>query len=72
MRAPLENEAQVAYDSRSFQTKFDVGNTKMFEEINAGRLKARYLGHKLLILHEDGMAWLTSLPERAPSKEKAA
>ena len=61
-------EGKAAYESRSFQQAFDIGNTKMHEEINAGRLKARYLGRKLLITHDDAMAWLNSLPPREAYK----
>ncbi len=70
MKLPPQGDAQVAYDSRAFQQCFDIGNTKMHEEIGAGRLKARYLGRKLLILHQDAIDWFYSLPERAPSKQQ--
>lgn len=39
-----------------------VGRTTMFEEIRAGRLKARKLGRRTMILDTDQRAWLASLP----------
>jgi excisionase family DNA binding protein len=38
------------------------GRTTVYEEINAGRLKARKVGRRTLILDEDLRAWLASLP----------
>ena len=71
MRTLSESETQMAYDSRSFQQKFNVGNTKMHAEIGAGRLKVKYLGRKLLIMHDDAIAWLAGLPERSSRREAA-
>lgn len=41
-----------------------VGRSTIFEEINAGRLKARKAGRRTLILRDDLAAWLASLPHR--------
>lgn len=41
-----------------------VGRSTIFEEINAGRLKARKAGRRTLILRDDLAAWLASLPCR--------
>jgi excisionase family DNA binding protein len=38
------------------------GRTTVYEEINAGRLRARKIGRRTLILREDREAWLNSLP----------
>lgn len=38
------------------------GRTKIFEAIAEGKLKARKLGRKTLILDDDLRAWLASLP----------
>ena len=46
-----------------------VGRSTVFDEINAGRLKARKAGRRTLILREDLQAWLAALPTRvAPSQ----
>ncbi len=39
-----------------------VCRTKIYEEIAAGRLKARKIGRSTIILSNDFEAWLTSLP----------
>lgn len=41
------------------------GRTKFYEEVNAGRIKTKRLGRRVLILAEDLKAWLESLPEAA-------
>jgi excisionase family DNA binding protein len=41
-----------------------VGRSTIFEEIKAGRLKARKAGRRTLILCDDLAAWLASLPRR--------
>ncbi|WP_264050423.1 helix-turn-helix domain-containing protein [Methylobacterium flocculans] len=41
-----------------------IGRSTVFEEINAGRLKARKAGRRTLILRDDLAAWLASLPQR--------
>ena len=65
-------DGKAAYESRAFQQAFDIGNTKMHQEINEGRLKARYLGRKLLIAHDDAMAWFEGLPARPAHAREAA
>lgn len=39
-----------------------TSRTTIYEEIKAGRLQARKLGRRTLILAEDYERWLTSLP----------
>lgn len=47
-----------------------LGRTKVNEEMREGRLRARKVGSRTLILAEDLDAWLESLPSRPihPSK----
>lgn len=42
-----------------------TGRTKLLEEIDAGRLKTKRLGRRVLILADDLKAWVESLPEAA-------
>lgn len=42
-----------------------IGRSTVFEEINAGRLKARKAGRRTLILRDDLAAWLANLPHRS-------
>jgi len=47
-----------------------VGRSTIFDEIKAGRLKARKAGRRTLILRDDLLAWLNTLPSR-DAKEAA-
>lgn len=49
-----------------------VGRSTNYEEINAGRLKARKAGRRTLIARADLQAWLDALPNRAPSQTREA
>jgi excisionase family DNA binding protein len=39
-----------------------ISRTKFYEEINAGRLKARKIGSKTVVLETDLQAYLDALP----------
>jgi excisionase family DNA binding protein len=52
-----------AFAVAGFRQRFGIGNTKVYEEIKAGRLRAVKLGAKTLILYADAKAWVRSLPE---------
>ena len=54
-----------AYSVAEFMSFACIGRTKMYQEINEGRLKARKLGAKTVILAADAEAWLNALPEPA-------
>lgn len=54
-----------AYSVNEFMSFASIGRTKLYQEINEGRLKARKLGAKTVILASDAEAWLNSLPEAA-------
>lgn len=45
--------------------RFPIGKTKLFEEIRAGRLKARMLGTRIVILRRHYDEWVASLPPHA-------
>jgi excisionase family DNA binding protein len=55
---------QQAYSVENFGQVFNIGRSMIYEEIRAGRLKARKAGARTLITHEDAMAWLNALPTR--------
>jgi len=42
-----------------------IGRTKMYAEVNAGRITPRKIGTKTVILRSDAEAWLRSLPTAA-------
>ena len=42
----------------------NIGRTKFYEEVNAGRIKPRRAGGRTLVLRSDLDAWLAKLPVR--------
>lgn len=52
----------AAYDIKGFCEHFRIGRTKLYSEINAGRLKAVRVGRRVLIRATDADAWLAALP----------
>jgi hypothetical protein len=42
-----------------------IGRTKLYSEVNAGRITPRKIGAKTVILRSDAEAWLRSLPTAA-------
>lgn len=45
-----------------FQRRYQLGHTKVYEEIKGGRLRAVKAGTRTLILKRDARAWERSLP----------
>ena len=58
----------VAYPLGDFLKVFGIGRTRFYDEVNAGRLKARKNGARTVVLAVDAQAWLNSLPEIEPKK----
>lgn len=56
-----------AFTVNAFCRAFGIGRTKAYEEMKAGRLKARKVGSRTIIAEVDAQAWLASLPA-LPSK----
>jgi excisionase family DNA binding protein len=48
-----------------------VGRSTLYAAIASGKLPARKLGRRTLIMADDLKAWLTSLPKVQPSKRGA-
>jgi hypothetical protein len=53
---------QLAYSIPDLIKLSAVGRSSIYEEIGAGRLKARKRGRRTIILREDAEQWLASLP----------
>jgi hypothetical protein len=56
----MQNEKALTI--REFQSFASLGRTKIYDEIKCGRLVARKVGRKTLILAADARAYLESLP----------
>lgn len=56
-----ESNAAV-YSVEDFIQRFSISRTRLYEEVNAGRLKIRKNGHRTIILKEDADAWKFGLP----------
>jgi excisionase family DNA binding protein len=55
------------YTINDLSKRLSVSRTKIYEEIKAGRLVIRKIGHRTVILDEDVRAWLS----RAAGKQAA-
>jgi hypothetical protein len=53
---------QRAMSLQVFCKAYSIGRTKAYEEINAGRLKARKAGMRTIITEDDAEEWLRLLP----------
>ncbi|MGO9681448.1 MAG: helix-turn-helix domain-containing protein [Beijerinckiaceae bacterium] len=53
---------QRAFSIREFSQAYRVGRTKIYEEIKAGRLRARKVGKRTVIIDDDAEDWLKRLP----------
>ena len=56
----------VALDVEAAMQATSLGRTKLYAEINAGRLKARKIGTKTIVLRKDLIDYLDSLPAIQP------
>ena len=63
-RAPTR--AKLAYSIHEFCEDAGIGKTKVYEEIAAGRLKAKKVGSRTLITAESRQVWLDNLLDYEP------
>jgi excisionase family DNA binding protein len=59
----------TAYRIEQVIAQAGIGRTKLYQEINAGRLKAVKAGRRTLIMADSLNAWLAALPPVASQKE---
>jgi hypothetical protein len=64
-----------AYSLVNFASRHGISRSKLYGEIKAGRLTARKIGDRTIILAEDGKAWREGLPKvpanlRAPARDE--
>jgi hypothetical protein len=55
-----------------FCDRYNIGRTKAYEEIYAGRLKARKAGRRTIITADDAEDWLSRLPALQEALDEAA
>jgi hypothetical protein len=65
-------EPQRAMSINGFCKGYGIGRTKAYEEINAGRLKARKAGRRTIITADDAEQWLSRLPALEEALDEAA
>ena len=61
MQTPL-NESGLAYSPREFGRRNAIGLTTVYEELKAGRLTARKIGRRTIVLASDEAKWRDALP----------
>jgi hypothetical protein len=57
-----EGGVTLAFTVESFATAHNIGRSKVFDEISAGRLKARKVDRRTIITAEDAADWRATLP----------
>jgi excisionase family DNA binding protein len=56
------SHSKVAYTVSEFCDLYGISRSLTYSELRAGRLTARKIGRRTLILKADADAWLSSLP----------
>jgi hypothetical protein len=56
-------EQRDAFSVELFASRHNISRSKVYGEIRAGRLIARKVGDRTIILAEDGRAWRENLPK---------
>lgn len=59
-------EEIVAHRLPDFLRRYGIGRTHFYDEVRAGRLKARKLGGRTIVLEADAQEWLKGLPSLEP------
>ncbi|MDN3624481.1 helix-turn-helix domain-containing protein [Methylobacterium isbiliense] len=59
---------RLAYSIADFSRISGIGKSSVYEMINAGRLTARKIGSRTLILHSDAETFLAGLPDSRRSE----
>lgn len=59
---------KLAYSIPNFATAVDVSIEKVRQHIDRGNLVKSYIDSKPVILREEGLRWLRSLPNEKPER----
>jgi predicted DNA-binding transcriptional regulator AlpA len=63
----INNRNRLAYSIEELSAGSGASRSKIYQEIASGRLKARKLGSRTIVLPQDGEEWLRSLPLFEPA-----
>ena len=67
--SPMEDNHDGAFTVDGFCRKYGIGRTAFYEEVTAGRLKAKKRGTRTMIERAEARRWFANLP---PLKSRAA
>jgi predicted DNA-binding transcriptional regulator AlpA len=59
---PMIKEAKQAFSVAEFCSRYGISRASFYIELKRGRLQARKIGRKTIILRADAERWATSLP----------
>jgi len=65
----MSDTAAISIDQ--FCVQFNLGRTSAYKEIAAGRLKARKIGSRTVLLADDVKAWRDALPSMETHRASA-
>ena len=66
---PTDDADEGSDTPASFCKKENIGHTKFYEEVNSGRLKAKKIGSKTVVLPEERRRWRANLPDYVPAND---
>jgi hypothetical protein len=58
---------KLAYSIAELTEMSGVGRSFLYEEVKAGRLIVTKAGRRSIVLYDDALAWLTTLPKLTPT-----
>jgi len=69
----MDSMTREAFSVREFCARYGVCKQTFYDEIHRGRITAKKLGKKTVILRADAEVWAASLPElRTVGREQAS
>ena len=69
---PTDDTDEGSDTPASFCKKENIGHTKFYEEVNSGRLKAKKVGRRTIILPAERRRWRNNLPDYEPKDSTEA
>jgi predicted DNA-binding transcriptional regulator AlpA len=73
METNMDLSTREAFGVREFCARYGICRQTFYDEVKRGRIKAKKLGKKTVILRSDAENWAASLPElRTVGREQAS